>query len=66
MEEKRKRGRPRHIPPLKKILVSLTEEQAALVRKWGRGDLSAGMRWLIDNAKELIVKKGELGETSKI
>ena len=45
-ELKRKRahggGRKKHVPPLKKRLVTLTEDQAKLVRMWGRGDLSAG------------------------
>lgn len=54
--------RRKHVPPLKKRLVSLTDDQAALLRKWGRGDLSAGLRWLIDAAAPLIFKKIEIDE----
>lgn len=49
-------GRKKHVPPLKRYGVTLTEEQAKLIRKWGGGDLSAGLRWLI-NVAELYVKK---------
>lgn len=52
--EKRKRGRPRHDPPLVCCHLSLTEEHKRLLRMWGRGDLSAGLRWLIDVAAPLI------------
>lgn len=57
---KSKGGRRKHIPPLKKRLVSMTDEQAALLRKWGRGDVSAGLRWLVDSASALILRKSEL------
>ena len=49
-------GRPKHNPPLKKRLLSITEEQAKLLRMWGRGDMSAGLRWLIAQAKEVVYK----------
>ncbi len=49
-------GRKRHIPPLKNKCVRLTEEQESMLRKWGRGDVSAGLRWLIDQAKHLVRK----------
>lgn len=49
-----RRGRRPHDPPLKKRLVSMTEAQARLLRMWGRGDLSAGLRWLVDTAAPLI------------
>ncbi len=49
-------GRVKSNPPLKKICVNLTEEQCALLRKWGRGDLSAGLRWAIEQSKWLVRK----------
>lgn len=54
--------RKRHIPPLKKRNINLTDEQCKLVRSWGRGDLSAGLRWLITAAAPLIKRKSELDE----
>jgi hypothetical protein len=36
--------------------VYLTDEQVKLLRMWGRGDVSAGLRWLIDQSKLLIRK----------
>lgn len=56
---KSRAGRRRHVPPLRKTLVALTDEQMKLLRKWGRGNLSAGLRWLISQAA-LIVKKEEV------
>lgn len=47
-------GRKPHDPPLRKRLVSITDEQARLLRTWGRGDLSAGLRWLIDAAAHVV------------
>lgn len=55
-------GRRPHVPPLRATVVRLTEAQAALLRKWGRGDMSAGLRWLIDSAAGLILKVSELDE----
>lgn len=49
-------GRKKHFPPLKKRLVTITDEQAALLRKWGRGNLSDGLRWLVDQAAKLVGK----------
>lgn len=34
--------------------VRLTDRQAALLCLWGGGDMSAGLRWLIDGAAPLI------------
>lgn len=57
---KRKRrktgGRKKHNPPLHKYHITMTEEQARLLRMWGRGDLCAGLRWLIDVAAPLVHK----------
>lgn len=52
----KKKGRPRHDPPLKARCVKLTDDQVKLLRKLGRGDMSAGLRWLID-AAELFLRK---------
>ena len=43
-------GRRRNDPPTRKVSLSLTDEQVKLLRMWGRGDVSAGLRWLIDAA----------------
>lgn len=50
-------GRPRHHPPLIRIRAYITEEQAKLLREWGRGDLSAGLRWVVGEAAKMVVKK---------
>lgn len=49
-------GRPRNDPPTKPRKFHLTDEQIKLLRLWGRGDASAGLRWLIDTAKHMIVR----------
>lgn len=36
--------------------VRLTVAQAELVKQWGGGDLSAGMRWLIEAASLWVIK----------
>jgi hypothetical protein len=51
-------GRKRADPPVKARCVNLTDEQVRLLRAWGRGDVSAGLRWLIDVAA-LFVRKIE-------
>lgn len=50
-------GRPRNDPPIRELHVRLTEEQIKLLRMWGRGDLCAGLRWLIDTVAPLIHKQ---------
>ena len=55
-KRKKTGGRLKHVPPLKKRLVSMTEAQAKLLRMWGRGDLSAGLRWLVDQAQHVVRK----------
>lgn len=52
-------GRKRHVPPLKKRYVGITEEQEKLLRMWGKGDVSAGLRWLINTAAPLIKRVDE-------
>lgn len=49
-------GRPRSDPPTVSQSMRLTIEQIRLLRQWGRGDASAGLRWLIDQAKHLVRK----------
>lgn len=57
-KRKKTGGRKAHVPPLKKKRVNMTDEQAKLLMKWGRGDLSAGLRWLIEEAKRWVHKPG--------
>ena len=52
-------GRKKHNPPLRKTYVGITDEQARLLRMWGRGDLSAGLRWLIIVAEPFIRRHTE-------
>ena len=47
-------GRKRLNPPAKARCVYLTDEQTKLLRMWGHGDVSAGLRWLIKAAAPLI------------
>ena len=56
---RRGKGRPRHVPPLRKCHINLTDEQIRVLRMWGRGDVSAGLRWLIAAAAPLIGKPGD-------
>lgn len=53
-------GRKAHYPPLKKRRIGLTDAQMALLRKWGRGDAAAGLRWLITAAAPLIKRRADL------
>lgn len=55
--KRRGAGRPRHVPPLHTYCLCLTEDQVKLLRMWGRGDMSAGLRWLINGARTLVRKK---------
>lgn len=54
-------GRPAHDQPLRSYSIRLTEEQARLLRLWGRGDMAAGLRWLIAAARPLIRRAAEPG-----
>lgn len=49
-------GRKRAADVLVTYNVHITCAQAELLKKWGGGDVSAGLRWLID-AAELWVRK---------
>lgn len=57
----KKRGRRPNNPPCKRYGVYMTEAQAKLLRMWGHGDVSAGLRWLIDTSA-LLVKKSVIEE----
>jgi hypothetical protein len=50
-------GRPRGPRPLPVRSVRMSPEHAKLLRLWGGGDLSAGLRWLIDAAAPLIQQR---------
>ena len=56
-------GRKRSNPPTKKRCVCLTDDQVKLLRMWGRGDVSAGLRWLIDAAKQLVRRTSDHCDT---
>lgn len=47
-------GRPRSNPPTTSCSIRLTDAQRRLLRMWGKGDMSAGLRWLIDEAAKRI------------
>jgi hypothetical protein len=47
-------GRPKHPEILLTCSVKLTPAHMKLLRLWGGGNASAGLRWLIDAAKPLI------------
>ena len=51
-----RRGRKPSDPPLKRRCVNIGDAQLKLLRLWGRGDVSAGLRWLIEAAAPLISK----------
>jgi hypothetical protein len=56
-------GRPGRSPgagrkkqaPIFSYSVDITHAQAELLRLWGNGDISAGLRWLVD-AAEIFVR----------
>ena len=47
-------GRKPIYPPVKKRCISMSDEHIKLLRMWGRGDVSAGLRWLIEAAAPMI------------
>ena len=47
-------GPKRRHPPYEARVVHLTAAQVELLRMWGGGDVSAGARWLIDQAAPLV------------
>lgn len=56
-------GRKGHNPPLKLRAFRLTDEQIKILRIWGRGDASTGLRWLISQAQKLICRFEDLPQT---
>lgn len=57
-------GRPRNNPPTKMRSIYLTDEQVKLLRMWGRGDVSAGLRWLLAVAAPMVRKAVQKGDES--
>lgn len=51
-----KRGRKPNDPPTRARKVYITDEQVKLLRMWGRGDVSAGLRWLIEAAAPMVCR----------
>ncbi len=47
-------GRKRNDPPTDEHTFSVTKEQAKMLRMLGKGDMSLGLRWLIDAATPLL------------
>ena len=52
----KRKGAGRKKSGIVKYQVLIRREQAALLKRWGGGDRSAGLRWLIDVAAPLIAK----------
>lgn len=55
-------GRKRNDPPTNRCCVYISDQHAALLRKWGRGNLSDGLRWLIDAAELFVMKPDAEGK----
>lgn len=51
--------KPLYDTPLIEMTILVTDEHAKLLRRYGRGNLSAGIRWLIEASAPLIRKVGE-------
>lgn len=49
-------GRKKSTDPIVTYHVHITSAQASLLKKWGAGDISAGLRWLVEAASVLIQK----------
>ena len=47
-------GPKRRSGPFAKRVVLLTDKQVEELKKWGGGDMSVGLRWLIDHAAPLV------------
>lgn len=41
-------GRKKRSDPIATYSINITIEQAKVLKDWGNGDMSAGMRWLIE------------------
>lgn len=53
-------GRKKAAHPVVAYSVDITHAQAELLKTWGGGDMSAGLRWLVD-AAEVLVRKVRRG-----
>ena len=51
-------GRKKEVTPTKRRCVKLSDEHMRLLRMWGRGNASAGLRWIIEVSK-LVVRRVE-------
>jgi hypothetical protein len=49
-------GRKRISDPLSTYALRVSARQAALLKLWGGGDASAGLRWLVDAVEHLVVR----------
>lgn len=49
-------GRKKSTDPIVTYSVDITHSHAELLKKWGGGDVSAGLRWLVDTVKIFINK----------
>ena len=49
-------GRKKKLDPIVTYSVDITIEQAELLKRWGGGDVSAGLRWLIEAANVFVHK----------
>ena len=50
-------GRKKSTDPIVTYSVRITISQAESLKTWGGGDLSAGLRWLIDSS-EILIRRG--------
>lgn len=55
-------GRRQNDPPCKRVGLYITDAQLKRLRTWGRGDASAGLRWLIDTAALVVTKSEKVEE----
>ncbi len=49
---------------MKRRCVMLTDDQVKLLRKWGKGDVSAGLRWLINQASTMVYSSNAPADAS--
>lgn len=50
----------RKYAPARRRCLCLDDSHMKLLRAWGRGNASAGLRWLIDTAAPLIVRRRDV------
>ena len=49
-------GAKRKRDPVVTYSVRISHKHAELLKTWGGGDLSAGLRWLVDASAQLVVR----------